>query len=93
MSSIHGVGGNSPVQNVAGQLPARQAATTEASTPRSADKLELSGLTHLMQSLKANQDVRIDKVTAIKQLIESGTYEDEAKIDATVDRLLDELMK
>ena len=93
MSSIHGVGGNSPVQKVASQPAARQAEKTEAATPRSADKLELSGVSHLMQALKANQDVRIDKVTTIKQLIESGSYEDESKIDATVDKLLDELMK
>ena len=93
MSSIHGVGGNSPVQKVASQLAARPAEKTEAATTRSADKLELSGVSHLMQALKANQDVRIDKVTTIKQLIESGTYEDEAKIEATVDKLLDELTK
>jgi anti-sigma28 factor (negative regulator of flagellin synthesis) len=93
MSSIHGIGGNNPVHKVAGQPAAKPAAATEAGTPtRSADKLELSGVTHLMQALKMN-DVRIDKVTAIKQLIESGMYEDDAKLDATVDKLLDELTK
>ena len=93
MSSIHGVGGNSPVHKVASQLAARQAEKTDAATTRSTDKLELSGVSHLMQALKTDKDVRIDKVTAIKQLIESGSYEDEAKIDATVDKLLDELVK
>jgi anti-sigma28 factor (negative regulator of flagellin synthesis) len=93
MSSIHGIGGNNPVQKVAAQPAARQAAATEAPAGRSADKLELSDVSYLMQALKMDKDVRIDKVTAIKQLIESGSYEDDAKIDATVDKLLDELLK
>ena len=93
MSSIHGVGGNNPIQKVTGQPAARPTEKTKAASTRSADKLELSGVSHLMQALKANADVRIDKVATIKQAIEAGTYEDDAKLDATVDKLLDELIK
>ncbi len=56
------------------------------------DKLELSGVSHMLKALKAN-DVRMDKVAEIKSAIEAGTYEDDHKLDAAVDRLLDELMK
>ena len=56
------------------------------------DKVELSGMSHLLKALK-NNDVRTEKVSAIKAQIEAGTYEDDAKMDAAVDRMLDDLLK
>ena len=47
---------------------------------------------HLLKALK-NNDVRTEKVEAIKVQIEAGTYEDDAKMDAAVDRMLDDLLK
>jgi anti-sigma28 factor (negative regulator of flagellin synthesis) len=46
----------------------------------------------LLKTLK-NNDIRTDKVAAIKAQIEAGTYEDDKKLDAAVDRLLDDLLK
>ena len=99
MGSIHNVGGNGPLHNV-GKIytkpVARPAATdaAQAATPtRGADTAELSGVGHLLQSLKAGGDVRADKVAALKAQIEAGTYEDDHKLDAAADKLLDDLLK
>ncbi len=94
MSSINGLSGNSPVQPQA-LTPKSTAAAGEASTnpTRAADRLELSGMTHLFQSLKTN-DVRAEKVASIKAQIEAGTYDaDGSKLNGSLDGLLDDLSK
>ena len=47
---------------------------------------------HILQALKTN-DIRADKVAAIKAQISDGPYEDDKKLDVAVDRLLDDLSK
>jgi flagellar biosynthesis anti-sigma factor FlgM len=94
-SSINGLGSNSPVHKLT-QQPIRKEIPTDAppqSQPaRGADRLELSGMSHLLKTLK-NNDVRSDKVAQIKAQIEAGTYESDDKLDAAADRLLDDLQK
>lgn len=92
MSSIHGVGNQNAVQRVVSNPVQRQ---VPAEAPRQlpvTDKLELSGMSHLLRALK-NNDVRTDKVAAIRAQIEAGTYENDAKLNTAVDRLLDDLDK
>ena len=97
MSSINHLGGASgagPVQRIVTnpiqkQIPADAPAQLPAKT---ADRLELSGVSHLLKTLK-NNDVRTDKVAIIKAQIEAGAYDDEKKLDAAVDKLLDDLLK
>ena len=92
MSSINSVGGNSPIQKIIQQPIQKQ---TPAEPPKqlpTVDKLELSGMSHLLKTLKSN-DVRVDKVAEIRAQIEAGTYETEDKLDAAADRLLDDLTK
>jgi len=69
----------------------RPQAPGEAYSPNNVDKLELSNFDQLLTSLKTN-DVRIDKVNDIKSQIAAGTYETDDKLNATVDRLLDEVV-
>ena len=92
MSSINGLGGDSPVNKVTSQPVYRTLPATTAQPTRASDKLELSGLSHLLQAAKQN-DVRVDKVADVKAAIEAGAYEDDKKLDAAVDRLLDDLLK
>jgi len=93
MSGINGVGGNLPIQGIVGQGVSRSASSEDtAPTGRLSDRLELSGVSHLLQSLKSN-DVRVDKVADIKSQIESGMYEDDYKLYVAVDRLLDDISK
>ncbi|MEL7238159.1 MAG: flagellar biosynthesis anti-sigma factor FlgM [Planctomycetota bacterium] len=61
------------------------AATTNT---RAADRLELSGATHL---LAKSNDIRADKVADLKAQIANGTYDLDAKADAVADRLIDDL--
>ena len=94
-SSINGLGSNSPVQKLT-QNPIRKEIPTDApptQPPRGADKLELSGMSHLLKTLKSGNDVRAEKVAQIRAQIDAGTYETDEKLDVAVDRLLDDLQK
>ena len=91
MSQINGVGSGSPVYKVTGQPVQKQVPAGAPNQLPVTDKVELSGVSHLLKALKTN-DVRTDKVAAVKAAIEAGTYEDDQKMDVAVDRLLDELM-
>lgn len=92
MNPINNVGGNTPVSKVTANPISRQASPTGADKPSLADRVELSGVGHLLQALKSN-DIRADKVSQIKAQIEAGTYEDDKKLDAAVDKLLEDLTK
>lgn len=50
------------------------------------DTVELSG-----QTQGASSGIRADKVAAVKAAIANGTYETDDKIDATVNKLLDQV--
>ncbi len=99
MSSVNNVGNNSPVYSInrPGPKPLGQPAAAPASAPnRGPDTVELSGkaqVSSMLQTLKAGGDVRVDKVADIKAQIAAGTYEDDAKLDAATDRLLEDLLK
>ena len=92
MSSINNVGGSSPVQRLVTNPVQKQVPAEAPKQLPVTDKLELSGASHLLKALQKN-DVRADKVAEIKAQIESGTYEDDKKLDAAIDRMLDDLLK
>jgi anti-sigma28 factor (negative regulator of flagellin synthesis) len=92
MSRINGVGSNIPLQQLTSQPVIRYASTADAKPMSTTDKLELSGMSHLLKSLKSN-DVRTGKIADIRAQIETGSYEDDRKLDIAVDRLLDDLNK
>ena len=93
MSSINGLGGASQIQPT--QSLIGKTAVSAPQTPKAplSDRLELSGVSHLLQTLKTN-DVRVDKVADIKAQLANGTYDaDGSKLDAATSKLLDELSK
>ena len=92
MSSINNVGNNSPIQKVVGQPIQKQVPTDAPKQLPLTDRVELSGVSHLLKALKTN-DVRADKVAEIKAQIEAGTYDTDEKLDVATDRLLDDLLK
>lgn len=92
MSSINGLGPNSPINKIIQQPVQKQAPVNPPAQLPSVDKLELSGVSHLLAALKTN-DIRVDKVQQIRSQIQAGTYETEDKLDIAADRLLDELGK
>ena len=91
--NVNNVGQSSPVEKIVNN-PIQKTIPTDAPKQLAAtDRLELSGVSHLLKALKSNSDVRTDKVAEIKAQLEAGTYEDEKKFDVAVDRLLDDLLK
>ena len=92
MSSIDRIASNSPIQKV-GPTPVQREVPADA--PKQipvTDKLELSGMSHLLKTLQKN-DIRAEKVAEVKGQIEAGIYEDDKKLDGAIDRLLDDLLK
>jgi anti-sigma28 factor (negative regulator of flagellin synthesis) len=92
MNPINNVGPNSLVNKVTTAGVQKATANEEPKKPSLADRVEFSGLGHLLGALK-NNDIRADKVASVKAQIQAGTYEDDKKLDAAVDRLLDDLTK
>jgi anti-sigma28 factor (negative regulator of flagellin synthesis) len=93
MSQINNISQNTPVQKIVTNPIQKQVPADAPPSMRATDKLELSGASHLLQALKSN-DVRTEKVTAIRQQLQDGTYDpDGAKLDAAAGNLLDELNK
>lgn len=92
MSSINGLGQSSPVNKIVQQPIQKQTPAEAPAQLPTVDKLELSGVSHLLKALKSN-DVRMDKVAEIKKAIEDGSYETPDKLDIAADRLLDDLLK
>lgn len=90
--NVNNVGSGSQVQKIIANPIQKQLPTDGAAQPRATDRLELSGGSHLLKALKAN-DVRTEKVASVKGQIEAGTYEDDYKLNVAADRLLDDLTK
>src|SRR5690349_20833927 len=97
MSSINSIGGaqgGQPVQKVTTSPVQKSDSTESAAQPKPIrDRVELSGMSGMLKTLKSGNDVRADKIAAIKAQIEAGTYEDDHKLDVAADRLLDDLLK
>lgn len=92
MSSINSVNPQSPVQQIIAN-PVRKEIPAAAGTQAAgnSDRLELSGVSHLLQALKSN-DVRADKVAAVRAQIDAGTYESDDKLSAAADKMLDDVL-
>jgi anti-sigma28 factor (negative regulator of flagellin synthesis) len=94
MNPVNHLGSTTPLQKVTTR-PVQKELPLDGpkQLPASSDRLELSGVSHLLKALKSNADVRTDKVAQIKAQIEARTYEDDQKLDAAVDKLLDDLLR
>ncbi|MCC6424378.1 MAG: flagellar biosynthesis anti-sigma factor FlgM [Phycisphaerales bacterium] len=88
--SINSIGNNNSVQRLTNSPIQRQVPADAPKQLPLTDRLELSDVNHFMKALKSN-DVRADKVASIRAQIETGTYEDDNKLNVAVDRLLDEM--
>ena len=93
MSAINGVGGHSPISKVVSQPVQKQLPVEPAKQQKIADKVQLSHVNHLLATLKAGGDFRADKVQQIREQLKAGTYESQAKLDAAIDRLIDDLAR
>ena len=91
MSSINGIGGSNPLYRVAPKDVQKPTTASSAAPARGQDKVELSNVQGYLSTLK-NNDIRADKVADIKAAIANGSYETDDKLNATIDKLLDEVL-
>jgi anti-sigma28 factor (negative regulator of flagellin synthesis) len=82
---------SSPVQKLVNQPIKKQVPADAPAQLPVRDRVELSGVSHLLQSLKSGQAIRADKVAEVRAQLDAGTYETDEKLDIAADRLLDEL--
>ena len=92
MSGINSIGPNTPIQKIVTQPVHKELATQAPRQLKLTDRVEISKVNQLLATMKAN-DVRIDKVSIVRAQIAAGTYETEAKLDAAIDRLMDDLSR
>jgi negative regulator of flagellin synthesis FlgM len=91
MSSIPGIGSSTPISSpTPGGSP--KPPTNDSTAAPLTDRVELSGIGHLLSKLKTN-DVRADKVASVKSAINDGSYESDDKLDVAIDRMLDDMNK
>lgn len=97
MSNVNGINnGGNPINRIqalkafGAAKPAGPIDQPAQTTTRSADRVELSGLDGIMAKLKTN-DVRHEKVAQVRQQIAEGTYETPEKIDAAIEKMIDDL--
>ncbi len=93
MSGIHGIGSNNPVQKIVSQPIHKSVPAQAAKQAKLTDKAQLANVSHLVAAMKAGADVRVEKVAIIRQQLDAGTYETEAKLDQAINRLLDDLSR
>jgi negative regulator of flagellin synthesis FlgM len=93
MSGINGVGANTPLNKIVSNPVQKSVPANAPQAMKLTDKVKLSGMGHLLQTLQAGGNVRADKVAAIRAEIEAGKYETDAKLDKAIDRLIDDLAR
>lgn len=92
MSDISPIGNTDRLSALSpNRLNGSGAAALEAPRTRPSDRVEFSDAARLLSKIANLPDVRDDKVQEVRAQIDSGTYETDDKIDATVDALLDEI--
>ena len=92
MSNVNPLSSNRPIEKIMAKPVQREIAANAPTSPAKSDRVELSGVNHLLAALKTNE-IRADKVADIRAQIDAGTYESDEKLDAAADRLLDDLLK
>jgi negative regulator of flagellin synthesis FlgM len=89
---IYGVSQLHGAQSLSGPHNARLNPSQTASRSASAgDELQISEAGQLASRLAEIPDIRADRVQALREAIQNGTYETDAKLNVALDRLLDEI--
>ena len=68
-----------------GQMEPNKAVAIRPDAPM--DRVEISEMGQMLSTLEPETDIRVEKVTEIREAILNGTYETPEKIDITVDHL------
>ena len=75
-----------------GTPPAQPTRSAPATAPAGLqDRVEISQVAQSLSTLELGDDVRVDKVLAIREAIANGTYETPEKLDIAIGRLIEDL--
>src|SRR5688572_8004203 len=88
-NSTHGVSKPttaSPINKVTANPIDKQVPADAPKQLKLTDRVELSGMKSILQSLKAGKDFRADKVAQVRAQIEAGTYETDEKLTIAADK-------
>jgi negative regulator of flagellin synthesis FlgM len=89
---IYGVSQLHGAQSLGGPHNARLNSSQPATRSASAgDELQISEAGQLASRLADIPEIRADRVQALREAIQNGTYETDAKLNVALDRLLDEI--
>lgn len=91
MNPIDNVNGTAAAAGAVQKQGARDLGPGQIEYQHPADQLEISEMGIMLSKLRELPDVRLDRVTRIRAEIEAGTFETPARIEGTVDRMLEEL--
>ncbi|MEM6978103.1 MAG: flagellar biosynthesis anti-sigma factor FlgM [Planctomycetota bacterium] len=100
LSTTQATSSASQVSGPSAGKPSRiNSAETTPSKPTQVDQLDLSSAAQVSTSTATNRvdaiagggEIRVDRVADIRRQIADGTYETPEKLDAALDRFLDEL--
>ncbi len=90
---VNGIGpisGGQPIRRVS--QPVEQQQPEEARPVSPKDELELSSVDSASAEVELQNQFRAQRLEQIRQEIEAGTYETPEKLDAAVNRMLEELL-
>lgn len=90
MSSINPISTAIPALRLSPGSARSAQQVTETPIARRSDRVELSGVDRFLTALRTN-DIRADKVSEIRSQVEAGTYDEDAKLDFVLDKVLDDL--
>lgn len=78
-------------QAITGPHATRAASNPAPAHSAASDELSISETGELLARVRDLPEMRAERVAQIRAEIAAGTYEDDAKLDAALDRLLDEI--
>ncbi|QDT39319.1 flagellar biosynthesis anti-sigma factor FlgM [Stratiformator vulcanicus] len=89
---VNGVGGQVPLQSV--RRPAegtRTAAQSDVDRMAPQDQVEISATARELAELDTTDPVRAERLSQIRAAIDDGTYENPARLEAAVERMIDDI--
>ena len=89
--SISPIGSTPPITRLQGSMATETVQGSQDVGATAADTVEISDSARYLGEIKKLPDIRADKVQQARDLIAAGQYETPARINGTVDRLLQEL--
>jgi negative regulator of flagellin synthesis FlgM len=88
---IHGASIVHGAQSAGAPHQVKATHTGPVNQPQITDQLDLSPAAQHLEQIGQMPDIRADRVAELRAQIASGVYETPDKLDAALDRLLDEL--